>query len=113
MKAVNFLDLTLNLTTAKYKPFNKPDNNPVYINILSNHTPNMSESLQSNISKRIDNLSATTFNKSKYLCNIALVKSGFKYKIIFQQQKLKKNYGLAHHTVLMFQQLLVKNSSAY
>ena len=28
LKAVNFLDLTLNLSTGKYKPYNKPDSKP-------------------------------------------------------------------------------------
>ena len=40
-KAVNFLDVTLNLTTGKYEPYNKPDNNSLYINILSNHPSNI------------------------------------------------------------------------
>ena len=39
-KAVNFIDVTLNLTTGKYQPYNKSDNNPLYINTLSNHPPN-------------------------------------------------------------------------
>ena len=34
LKAVNFLDITLTLTTGKYQPYNKPDNNLLYINIL-------------------------------------------------------------------------------
>ena len=37
LEAVNFLDVTLNLTTGKYQPYNKPDNNPLYINIFSSH----------------------------------------------------------------------------
>ena len=41
LKDVNFQDVTLNLTTGKYQPYNKPDNNPLYINILSNHLPNI------------------------------------------------------------------------
>ena len=31
LKVVNYLDVTLNLTTGKYYPFRKPDNNPLYI----------------------------------------------------------------------------------
>ena len=31
LKIVNYLDVTLNLTTAKYYPYRKPDNNPLYI----------------------------------------------------------------------------------
>ena len=41
------------------------------------------------MSKRINNLSEgeTTFNKSKYLYNIALAESGFEHKITFQKQQ--------------------------
>ena len=89
MKALNFLDVTLNLTNGKYQPYNKPDNNPLYINILSNHPPNIIKNLPENISKRINTLSAdeTTFNKSKDLYNNALAESGFKYEIKFQKQE--------------------------
>ena len=34
LKIVNYLDVTLNLTTGKYYLFRKPDNNPLYINII-------------------------------------------------------------------------------
>ena len=89
MKAVNFLDVTQNLAAGKYQPYNKPDNNPLYINILSNHPPNIIKNLPGNISKRINTLSAdeTTFNKSKDLYNNALAESGFKHKITFQKQQ--------------------------
>ena len=53
LKAVIFLDITLNLTTGKYQTYNKPDNNPLYINILSNHPPSIIKNLPGNISKRI------------------------------------------------------------
>ena len=49
---MNFLDVTLNLRTGKYQSYNKPDNNPLYINILSNHPPNIIKNLPENISKR-------------------------------------------------------------
>ena len=31
LKAVNFLDVTLYLVTGKYRPDNKPENNPLYM----------------------------------------------------------------------------------
>ena len=76
LKAVNFLDVTLNLATGKYQPYNKPDNNPLYINILSNYPPNIIKNLPDNRSKRINTLSTdeATSNKSKELCNNALTK---------------------------------------
>ena len=55
LKAVNFLDGTLNLTTGKYEPYNKPDNNPLYINSLSSHSRNTIKNLPRNISERINN----------------------------------------------------------
>ena len=41
MKIFNYLDVTLNLTTGKYYPFREPDNNPLYINVKSNHPPSI------------------------------------------------------------------------
>ena len=80
LKAVNFLHITLNLTSGKYQHYNKPQNNPLYINI---HSPNIIKNLPDNISKRINNLSADeiTFNKSKDLHNNALAESEFKQNI--------------------------------
>ena len=85
-KAINFLDVTLNLTTGKYQPHNKPDSKPLHINILSSHPPNIIKNLPGNISKRINILSEdeTTLNKSKDLYNNALAESGFINKIAFQ-----------------------------
>ena len=89
LKAVNFLDVTLNLTTGKYQPYNKPDNNPLHINILSSHPPNIIKNLPGNISKRINILSEdeTTLNKSKDLYNNALAEKGFTNKTAFQKQQ--------------------------
>ena len=88
MKAVKFLDVTLNLTTGKYLPCNKPDNIPLYIKILANHSPNIIKNLPGNIFNRVNNWSAdeTACNKSKYLYKNALVESGFEHKITFQKQ---------------------------
>ena len=81
-KSVNFLDVILNLTNDKYQPYNKPDNNPTYINILSNHRANTNKNLPGNTSKITNTLSADeiAFIKSKDFYNNALAESGFKYK---------------------------------
>ena len=39
IRLVNFLDTTLDLMNKIYKPYRKPNNNPVYININSNQPP--------------------------------------------------------------------------
>ena len=77
IRADSFLDVTLNLTTGKYQPYNKPVNNPLYINIFHNNAPNIIKIFSSNISKRINNLSADEmkFNNFKDLYNNALAES--------------------------------------
>ena len=39
LEVVDYLDVTLNLTTGKYYPFRKLDNDPLSINAKSNHPP--------------------------------------------------------------------------
>ena len=69
MKAVNFLDVTLNLATGEKQLYNKPDNN------LFDHPSNIIKNLPENVSKTITTLSAdaTTFNKFKGLFNASNV----------------------------------------
>ena len=45
---VNFLDVQLNLGTSTDKPYRKPDNNPVYLDKISNHfkTETITQSLE-------------------------------------------------------------------
>ena len=49
LKIVNFLDVTFDLTTGKYKPYNKPGNIPLYINVKSNHPRNIIKNLPDSI----------------------------------------------------------------
>ena len=71
---VNFLDVTLNLNTGTHEPYNTLNNNPLYININSNHPPKIIKNLPENIQKRISKLSSSTriFTISKGLYNNAL-----------------------------------------
>ena len=79
LKIVSFLDVTLNLNTGTHKLYNKPNNNPLYININSNHPPKIIKNLPENIQKRISKLSSSTriFNNFKNLYNNALSASEF------------------------------------
>ena len=85
LKIVNFLDVTFDLTTGKYKPYNKPGNIPLYINVKPNHPPNIIKNLDDSISCRINKLSSdnNVFENSKDIYNNALFNSGFKQKIKF------------------------------
>ena len=82
---MNFEDVTLDLTTGKYKPYYEPGNIPLYINVKSNHPPNIIKNLPESISGCINKLSShkSVFDNSKNLYNNALASSGFKDKIKF------------------------------
>ena len=93
---VNFLDVATDLTTGKYKPYNKPGNIPLYINIKLNQPPNIIKNSPENISRRINKFSSdkSIFENSKDLYNSALSNSGFKHKIKFNpdyKRNISKN----------------------
>ena len=102
LKTVNFLDVTLNLSTRKYQLYSKPGNGPLCIDVNSNRSPNITKTLLDTISsKRINKLSSDehVFNSTKGLYNNALKNTGYKENIKFQHnvlveaQKRKNNRG--------------------
>jgi hypothetical protein len=58
LHVVNFLDVTLDLNNGKFKPYRKPNDDPLYINRHSNHPPSITKQLPTSIHKRILILSA-------------------------------------------------------
>ena len=97
---MNFLDVTLDLTTGKYKPYNKPGNVPQYINLKSNHRPNIIKNLPESISRRINKLSSykSVFDNSKDLYNNALSSSSFKDQIKFNSDF---NMNISRNKILL------------
>ena len=57
--SANFLDITLNLTTESYKPYRKPNDQPLCIDKYSNHPRHIIETLPDTISERNTELSST------------------------------------------------------
>ena len=84
LKVVDYLDVTLNLTTGKYYPFRKPANDPLYINAKSNHPPSTILQIPASRSTRISDLSCEQDEfdiKSLQLYNNALKSSGYNEQI--------------------------------
>ena len=73
LKIVNFLDVTFDLSNGTYKPYHKPNETPMYININSNHPRNIIKQLPKTINKRINEISSNeeVFNKSAKFYNDA------------------------------------------
>ena len=76
---MSYLDVTFNLTNGHYCPYRKPNNLPQYINIKSNHPPNIIKQLPASINRRISDNSCNEheFNKAKPVYDDALKSSGY------------------------------------
>ena len=79
LKSVNYLDITLNLTNGLFQPFRKPNDEPLYINTKSNHSPIAMKQIPAAINRRLSALSSNkeTLDKAKHLYGKALISSGF------------------------------------
>ena len=91
------LDITLNLTTRKYCPFRKPNNNPLHINAKSNHPPSIIRQIPASISTRLSSPSPDSmeFDKSSQLYNDAFRSSGYIERIQYEenrQTRAEKNW---------------------
>ena len=86
---VDFLDTQFNLKTNTYKPYRKPNNEPMYINQNSNHPPTVLKQLPKSIEKRISELSSDEkiFNDNIKTYENALKTSGFKEKLNYIKQQ--------------------------
>ena len=85
MQQVNFLDITINLTSCKYSPYRKPNDQLLYIHKDSNHPPTIKRQLPTMIQQRISDLSIgeSEFNTAKGEYQSALESSGFHDKLIY------------------------------
>ncbi len=72
----------MNLRNGNYSPYNKPNNEIIYINAKSNHPPHIIKQLPSMIENRISKLCSNhnQFENSKSIYENALDKSGYKNK---------------------------------
>ena len=104
---MNFLDVTLDLTTGKDKSYNKPSSISLYINLKLNHSPNIIRNLPESISRRINKLSSdkSVFDNSKDFFNNALARSGFKDNIKFNSdfnKNISRNKNRKRKIILFY-----------
>ena len=89
--SVDFRNLTVK--TEFYQLFRKPNNDSIYIDINSNHPPQILRQLPKSISKRLfeNSSSKEVFIKSKALYEKCLDNSGFNENLIYHQDNRSKN----------------------
>ena len=88
-KILNFLDVTLNLNS--FQPYRNSGDDPLYININSNHPPNIIKLILKMISNHINNISSRqeAFDRTTPFYYNALNSCGFKDNIAFIQNIAK------------------------
>ena len=85
-KIVDFLDVTMNLENDTYKPFIKPNDNPLYVSRESNHPPNVTKNIPAAVNRRLSAISSNEemFWSAAPLYQEALNKSGYNYKLKYE-----------------------------
>ena len=109
LQIADFLDVTFHLSTDKYYPHRKDNNQLLYINKQSNHVPTIIKQISSMVSRRISDISCKKeyFDKAAPAYNNALKLSGFNKNIQFRSTPhqegivTEKLYGSIHHIVSM------------
>ena len=57
-KVINFLDVTLDMYTEKFKPYAKPTNTPLYVQSKSNHPPSIIKNIPESVNRRLWEISS-------------------------------------------------------
>ena len=103
-KIVDFLDVTLDLPTGRFKPFSKPATTPLYIHSKSNHPPSIIRNIPEAINKRLSEISCDedAFKAPHY--QEALRKSGYAYTLKFkpEQQGLPNQKKKRRRNIIWF-----------
>ena len=88
-EVVDFLDVTFNLKDGTYKPYQKLDNKISYINVQSNHPPNIIKQLLKAIEQRLSNNSSneTIFNEAAPWYEKVLSEAGYDVQLKYNTNK--------------------------
>ena len=78
-QVLDFLDVTLDLTSGEYRPYNKPNNTPLYVHKESNHPPTVLNQIPKIVERRLSDLSSSreVFEREKGPYIRALNQSGY------------------------------------
>ena len=90
---VNFLDIQFNLLNGTFKPYRKPNNDPIYVHKDSNHPPQVLKELPKTIGKRISTISSSReiFESSKIEYENVLKISGYKDRLVYKNSSVNEN----------------------
>ena len=94
-KRVEFLNIYMDLNKEEYGPYLKPNDTPVYVDAGSNHPPKVLENIPKGINRRLSTISASKeiFDKAAPTYQAALNKSGYKFKLDFEEVSISNEGG--------------------
>ena len=103
LTSVNFLDVTLDLEKGIFKPYKKPNDQPLYVHKLSNHPPCVTRAIPKSINKRLSSISSTAkeFDQAKGEYQAALKHSGYNYNLEFEEPRPKQKKK-DHRNIIFF-----------
>ena len=92
---VNYLDLTLDLSTGEYRPYMKDNDHPSYVHRLSNHPPGILRNIPKNINDRLSRISSSeaVFEAAAPVYQEALKSAGYDHKLKFQPPNTNNSSG--------------------
>ena len=93
LPVVQYLDVEFDLRNGTYKPYKKPNNTPLYVNVKSNHPPTVLKHIPKGIAKRLSEISSSeeVFKEVAPEYEEALKKSGFKEKLEYCPDSTPRN----------------------
>ena len=98
LKVVQFLDVEFNLSEESFKPYLKPNQNPLYVNINSNHPHSVTKNIPVAVNRRLCALSSDEkmFKSVAPIYQAALNNAGYKHTLVYtpvvvNEKKKKKN----------------------
>ena len=92
LRQVDFLDVNFDLSNSVYKPYRKPNDNPCYVHVQSNHPHNTIKQLPKMVNQRLCSLSSNkkAFVEAAPTYQAALEKSGYKHRLRFTPETPKQ-----------------------
>lgn len=86
LKIVDFLDVTLDISAGTYKPFIKPNNQPLYVHKDSNHPPRIINNIPKSINERLNKISSNQvyFDRAANVYQPALRSSGYMHQLKYE-----------------------------
>ena len=111
LKIVDYLDITFDLTTGLFKPYNKTNNIPRYVNPKSIHPPSILKEIPKSLSKRISSSSCNEqgFNAAAPFYKNILDKCWCSEKLTFEKKQYTHERRIRGRNIIWYNPPFSKN----